>query len=478
MSEADLLRHLPSIDRAKSHAALQGLDVPDELRTQLCRDAVAEVRARVAQGELTQPQAIDAALAQILARDRQLVQGPILRRILNGTGVLLHTGAGRAPLPAPALQAMTQTARGYCNLEVSLATGKRGSRQEVVRPLLRWLTGAQDALVVNNGAAAVLLALNGVARGRSVLVSRGELVEIGGGFRIPEVLTSAGARLCEVGTTNRTHLRDYAEVLAQPRRGQQAIAAVLHVHRSNFAIVGFTAQPELAELAALAHRHDLPLVCDLGSGALHAGVRGEPTVAQVLEAGADLVTFSGDKLIGGPQAGVVVGKAPWVAKLAGRPLARALRVDSLVLAGLEQVLRLHLTGHADRDLPVAAALSQPEAEVALRAQQLATALRGHLDQAWHIAVEPSEAHLGGGTDPLVAVPSHCVTLSHAALSGTALQAGLREAEIPVLGRVRGAWLWLDLRTLQAGSHGQSAEQIAAELAPSLHDALLRTPRST
>jgi len=478
VNDADLLRHLPAVDRLKSHAAFQDLDLPDELRTRICRDAVAAVRSRVLAGAIRDQKAIDSALTQILRRDRQLLQGPILRRILNGTGVLLHTGVGRAPLPVVALAAMTQTARGYCNLEVSLKTGKRGARQDHLRPLLRWLTGAEDALVVNNGAAAVLLAVHGLARGRSVLVSRGELVEIGGGFRIPEVLTAAGARLCEIGTTNRTHLRDYADALALPGRGRKAIAAVLQVHRSNFAIVGFTAQPDLAELAALAHRHDLPLVCDLGSGALHSRAGGEPSVAQVLEAGADLVTFSGDKLLGGPQAGIIVGKAQWVRLLAGRPLARALRVDSLVLAGLEQVLRLHLRGHADTELPVLASLFLQQAEVARRAEQLAQALREGLGTNWRVAIAASETELGGGADPLHAVPSHCLVLSQATRPATALQAALREVEVPVLCRVRGDSLWLDVRTLLAGSHGQTVAEVAEELLPSLQAALLRTPRST
>ena len=477
MSHEDLLRHLPAIERCKGHPSMRALDLPDALRTRLCRDAVAEVRAQIVGGQLPDAAAIDWAVSATLERDALTLRAPLLRRVINGTGVLLHTGAGRAPLPAAALEAMTETARGYSNLEISLHTGKRGSRQDHLRPLLRWLTGAEDALCVNNGAAAVLLALHALARDRSVLVSRGELVEIGGGFRIPEVLGAAGARLHEVGTTNRTHLRDYEEALAQPARGKKAIAAILAVHRSNFAVVGFTAQPTLAELAELAHRHDLPLICDLGSGALQPDSHQGPTVVEVLQAGADLVTFSGDKLLGGPQAGVIVGKSQWISRLAGRPLARALRVDGLVLAGLEQVLRLHLRGQAQTALPVLAVLGMSEAAIETVAQRLGGLLRLALGADWQIAVDAAQAQLGGGTDPLAESASRCLVLAHQVVGAAELQERLFRVQVPVLGRVRGRSLLLDLRTLLAGSHGATPEQLAAELAQSLAQAVAAAGRS-
>lgn len=465
------LRHLPAIDRVKAHPALAGLDLSPAALTALCRDVVAAVRARILDGTLVDPGAIAAAVATALRRNRALAEGPSLRRILNGSGVLLHTNAGRAPLPPAALAAIQDTARGHCNLELALETGRRGSRQDHVRSLLRWLTGAPAALVVNNGAAAILLALHALARGRQVVVSRGELVEIGGGFRIPEVLSAAGAGLCEVGTTNRTHLRDYENAL---EASVPPIAAILQVHRSNFAVVGFTAAPQLAQLADLAHSAGLPLLVDLGSGALsHApGDRREPTVHAVLAAGADLVTFSGDKRLGGPQAGLIVGRADLVQTLARSPMARALRVGSLTLAALEATLRLHLQGRGG-DLPVPHALGLPEADVAALAQALAMALQSRLGPPWQVTVEPAEAQLGGGTDPLVRVPSRALAIRHPLLSATRLAQAALQAPVPLLGRPRGDRLLLDVRSLLAGTAGAAMADLAAELAASL--AAIRLP---
>jgi L-seryl-tRNA(Ser) seleniumtransferase len=422
-----------------------------------------------------------------LGQRRVALQGPLLRRVLNGTGVLLHTNAGRAPLPQVALAALLQTAKGYCNLEFSLQTGRRGSRQDHVRPLLQWLTGAEDALVVNNGAAAVLLALHALARGREVVVSRGELVEIGGGFRIPEVMTAAGCTLREVGTTNRTHLRDVRAVLSQgpavarQETGKNGVAAILQVHRSNFAIVGFTATPDLSELAALAHTHDLPLIVDLGSGALAplpevlVGPEGlphrrEPTVQEVLAAGADLVTFSGDKLIGGPQAGLIVGKSKWIQQLASNPMARALRVDNLTLAALEAVLRVHLRGRAEQELPAVRAAALPEPEIEALAVQLLQTLEDRLGEGWVLAIEPADARLGGGVDPLLRAPSRALAVTRTGLAAPKLAKRLRQVDLPVLGRVRGERLLLDVRTLLAGQGDADWTVLADELTRSLRAA--------
>ena len=464
-----LLRHLPSVEKLRQHKQLR--ELPETLSAELAREAVAEVRALVTAGTLTTVEALTAALDHALATRTEPLQTPSLVRILNGTGVLLHTNAGRAPLPPEAIAAIVDTARGYSNLEFSLATGKRSSRQDHVRALLCRATGAEDALVVNNGAAAVLLALHALAAGQHVVVSRGELVEIGGGFRIPDVMTAAGATLVEVGTTNRTHLRDYARPLDRDTRGQ--IAALLRVHRSNFALVGFTKTPELPELAELARAHGKPLIVDVGSGALQplgpqvqAAFDREPLIRDVLAQGADLALFSGDKLVGGPQAGILVGKRALVAQLAQSPLARALRVDNLTLAALETVLRMHLQGRAETTLPVLAAVALPGDAVATIAHRWQQALVAALPHAWTVTVVPAEAQLGGGTDPLVTLPSFALALTHADLSTTSLDRALRHTHPPILGRIRADAVLLDVRSLLAG-HAPPADAAVAELCAAL-----------
>ena len=463
---SQLLRHLPAVETLRQQPPL--VDVPEALAVTLAREAIAAVRAQVAAGAIATAPAMASALKMAVAQRVAKLTQPSLRRILNGSGILLHTNAGRAPLAAGAIAAIADTARGYCNLELSLDDGRRSSRQDHLKSLLCWLTGAEDALVVNNGAAAVLLALHALAAGRQVVVSRGELVEIGGGFRIPEVMTAAGAALLEVGTTNRTHLRDYEKALTRDKNHQ--IAALLQVHRSNFALVGFTKTPDLAELAALAHAHDRPLIVDVGSGALgglsaavHGAFEREPLVADVLRQGADLALFSGDKLVSGPQVGILVGKRAFVQLAAQSPMARALRVDNLTIAALEHVLRSHLLGRASTELPVLAALGQSAEAVAQWAERIAQRMRERLPAVWRVAVEPSEAQLGGGTDPLVRLPSSSLVLQREGWSGPELQAHLLAAAVPVIGRARGDRVWLDVRTLLAGSHGAPATAVADEL---------------
>ena len=316
------LRDLPSVDELVR-------DVDDPLAVDAARLVLSRAREQIKAGG--EP----GDLPTELTRELFALRRPSLRRVLNATGVIVHTNLGRAPLAPEALARVQDAARGYSNLELDLDEGERGSRQDHVAALLRRLTGAESALVVNNNAAAVLLALAALAEGREVVVSRGELLEIGDGFRIPEVLARSGARLVEVGTTNRTRAADYERAIGPET------ALVLRVHQSNFRVVGFTELPKLAEVAAVAHRHELPLVDDLGSGAL-GDVPGEPSARESLAAGADLVCFSGDKLLGGPQAGIAVGRADLVERLRRHPLQRAVRVDKLSLAALEGTLQLHL----------------------------------------------------------------------------------------------------------------------------------------
>jgi L-seryl-tRNA(Ser) seleniumtransferase len=409
--------------------------VDDPLAVDVARTVLARAREEITEGfdpgDLVERVTLEVATAR----------RPALRRTLNATGVLVHTNLGRAPLPHAALERVREIGRGYSNLEYDLTSGARGSRQDHVAALLRRLTGAESALVVNNNAAAVLLALAALAEGREVVVSRGELIEIGDGFRIPDVLVRSGARLVEVGTTNRTRASDYERAI-----GPQT-ALLLRVHQSNFRVVGFTELPAVAELAGVARRHDLPLVDDLGSGVL-LDVPDEPTVRESLEAGADLVCFSGDKLLGGPQAGIVVGRAELVERLRRHPLQRALRADKLTLAALEGTLGLYLDpGRALREVPVLRMLAEPVEAVRGRAARLASLVGG--------SVEETVARVGGGALPLTELPSFACAVEEQ------LAARLRDSEPPVIGIVRDGRLLLDCRTLTDGEVDEVAEAIRA-----------------
>jgi len=383
-------------------------------------------------------------LAERLRAELASARAPRLRRVLNATGVVVHTNLGRAPLAEEALARIVETARGYSNLEFDLDAGARGSRQDHLAAILHRLTGAEAALVVNNNAGAVLLALAALAEGREVVVSRGELIEIGDGFRIPDVLARSGARLVEVGTTNRTRAADYERAVGEET------AVLLRVHQSNFRVVGFSERPRLEEVAAVARGHGLPLVDDLGSGALTPSdtvLLGdvEPSARESLAAGADLVCFSGDKLLGGPQAGIVVGRAELVERLRRHPLQRALRIDKLSLAALEGTLLLHLD--APERLPVLRMLAQDADAVRARAERLATATRGE--------VEETVGRVGGGALPLAELPSFACSLPDA------LAEPLRTGEPPIIGVVRDGRLLLDCLTLTDAEAEEAAAAVRA-----------------
>ncbi|WP_374685582.1 L-seryl-tRNA(Sec) selenium transferase [Promineifilum sp.] len=442
---ASALRDLPSVDRllrapgADELAAAYGRP----LATEALRAALDEARAALRDGRE------DEALP-----DWELVVGarawlesllaPTLRPVINATGIIVHTNLGRAPLSDDALAAVAAVSSGYSTLEYDLEEGRRGSRAVHAERLLARLVGAEAALVVNNNAAAVLLLLTALCRGREVIISRGQLVEIGGGFRIPEVLAQSGARLVEVGTTNRTYRRDYAEAITEDT------AAILVVHHSNYQITGFTSQPELAELAELAHERDLWLLFDQGSGALldvaPYGLEPEPTVPDGLRAGCDVVAFSGDKLLGGPQAGILCGRADLVARLKRHPLARAVRADKMALAALTATLGHYLTGQPER-VPVWGMIARPAAEIAAEAEAWAA----HLTRAGLRAETlPGESRVGGGSLPGASLPTRLVAVTPDGLSAEAFAARLRAGRRPVIARIQDDRLLLDPRTVLPG----------------------------
>ena len=405
------LRDLPSVDELARTS-------DDPLAVEAARVVVARARERIRAG--TDP----GDLGEELRAQLRAARAPRLRRVLNATGVIVHTNLGRAPLAEAALEHVAHAAAGYSNLEYDLDAGARGSRQTHVAELLHRLTGAEAALVVNNNAAAVLLALAALAEGREVVVSRGELIEIGDGFRIPDVLARSGARLREVGTTNRTRAADYDAAVGPET------AVLLRVHQSNFRVVGFTELPTVEELSHVARSHGLVLVDDLGSGAL-VDVGDEPTARASLSAGADLVCFSGDKLLGGPQAGIVVGRGELVERLRRHPLQRALRADKLTLAALEGTLRLAL--ETPDEVPVLRMLREPAESVRARAERLAALVGGE--------VEETIARAGGGALPLTELPSYACAVEES------LAEALRAGDPPVVGIVRDGRLLLDCRTL-------------------------------
>ena len=454
----ELLRHLPKIDemmlRIEKRQSIDGC--PREMVKEACRSVVEEIRGRILadpdkEGTLRLPTPAQAAVRAV-----EIVEGfgrYRLRRVINTTGVILHTNLGRAPLCREAIERVVEVARGYSNLEYNLEKGERGLRYDHVRGLLCALTGAEDALVVNNNAAAVLLVLNALSEGREAIVSRGELIEIGGEFRIPDVMEKSGARLREVGTTNRTRLSDYEKAIG-PETG-----IILKVHTSNFRIMGFTEEANLTSLIVLGKKHHLPVVDDLGSGCFveldRHGLEREPTVRDCLDAGADVVTFSGDKLLGGPQAGLILGKRAMIEQIRKNPLNRALRIDKMTLAALEATLVKYLgPAEALTDLRVLRALTEPVVEVRKRAKRLAAMIRRALPEGTDIRLVSGVSMAGGGSLPTREIPTVLIGLRVANLSAAALESRLRRNETPVIVRVADDRALLDLRTVDPGEFAE------------------------
>ena len=431
-------RNLPSVDSVLANhdvaAAAESFD--RDWVVDLIRDSLESARGQIRQGG-DSPDAEEVARLVCLQIEDAMRAEP--RQVINATGVVIHTNLGRAPLSPAAIEAADQVARGYSNLEFDLATGRRGSRQAKLQSLLRQITGAEAALAVNNNASAMLLGLSALAAGKEVVVSRSEAVEIGGGFRVPDVLRQSGATLVDVGTTNRTYVRDYDEAATENT------GAFLKVHASNFRVEGFTASVATSELVGVGQRIGVPVLHDVGSGSLllteKYGMAHEPTPQESIRDGAGLVFFSGDKLLGGPQAGIIVGKKSLVDRLAGHPLARAVRIDKLSLASLTATLVHYLRGEAEREIPVWRMIATPESELKIRAQSWQSSLE------CQSSVEQSRSAVGGGSLPGETLPSWVLSVDCQGTSAEEVMRRLRESSPPVIARIEDDRVMLDPRTV-------------------------------
>jgi L-seryl-tRNA(Ser) seleniumtransferase len=427
-------------------------EISDELRTQIALNAGAALSS-----ENLTPDSLPDIMEERLKTRARLVLRPSLRRVINASGVILHTNLGRAPLTRAAIEAITEIGSGYSNLEYDLETGERGRRDSHCASLIARLAQAQSAVVANNNAAAVLLVLNTIAQGGEVIVSRGELIEIGGSFRIPDVMEKSGAILREVGTTNRTRIADYADAINERTR------LILRVHPSNYRIIGFTERPSVAEIAELATKSAVPSYEDLGSGCLvdlsPYGVNDEPVVAQSIKDGISVVSFSGDKMLGGPQAGIIAGSRTIVDRVRKNPLMRALRVDKLTYAALEATLRLYDRGVAQADVPVIRAIAAGIDQVQERAARFAGLLAGK--SPFKVGLEPGESVIGGGSAPGIKLPTMLVTIESSDLSASTIESLLRGREIPVIARTEKDRLLIDLRTVSPDEESTIIEALEA-----------------
>ena len=462
-NKQNLLRLIPKVDILLAWPEIEVLlaEFPRSEVLTVVRTLLANLREEIASGQTTSvPSRSDLTDLIKIELDKRL--GPSLRPVINGTGVVIHTNLGRSPLADQALEAIQRASCSYSNLEFDLAAGERGTRYAHVEELICELTGAESALVVNNNAAAVMLALSSLAQRREVIVSRGELVEIGGSFRIPDVMKQSGAILVEVGTTNRTHLRDYQNALTE------STALFLKVHTSNYSIVGFTAEASVTEISNLGKSKGIPVMLDAGSGCLidlsPHGIHGEPTIRNYLEAGASVVTFSGDKLLGGPQAGIIAGNRDVIAPMKKHPLLRALRIDKLSLAALEATLRLYRDKQqALGSIPVLRMLTTPPAALAQRANKLIRRLRRLFPDKVKFTRHQGESCVGGGSFPLLQLPSTQIELSIEGVSAQRIDAALRRTTVPVIGRIHRDRFLLDIRTI--------CEREIADLTNSIREAV-------
>jgi L-seryl-tRNA(Ser) seleniumtransferase len=447
-----LLRTLPAIDRLLGSRILSKLEEtqPHLLILEAAQKVVDDLRRQLLDEQAPLPDLETEAVAELVAVRVALMAKPSLRKVINVTGTLLHTNLGRAPLCNEALQAIKNVAQGYSNLEYDLEAGKRGKRFTHVEDLICKLTGGEAATVVNNNAGAVMLALAALAGGQSAIVSRGELIEIGGSFRIPEVMQRSGSTLVEIGATNRTHLKDYQQAI------NPQTALLMKVHTSNYRVEGFTKSVSETELAELAHEHGLPFVIDLGSGSLvnfaALGLPDEPTAFDAIANGADIITFSGDKLLGGPQAGLIAGRRELITQIRQNPLKRALRLDKMTLAALAEVLKLyrHPESLTER-LPTLRQLTRPLADIEAMARRLEKPLGAAVSSGYKVSIVPGFSQIGSGALPIETLPTSCLQLSPTKAGDEALRGlarTLRQLPVPIVGRLHNGTLLLDLRCLE------------------------------
>lgn len=441
-----LLRAIPKVDELLGWLAEQGHDIGRQAKISV-HEVLDDCRQAILTGQLTVKKELAPAHLHQLFKDRFKARtAPNFCGVINGTGVVIHTNLGRSVLPDEAMAMIGRVGGGYSNLEFDLGTGKRGSRYSLVEEILCELTGAEAGLVVNNNAAAVLLCLDTLAKGQEVIVSRGQLVEIGGSFRIPDVMTRSGAKLVEVGATNRTHLRDYEGAITNET------AMLLKVHTSNYRLIGFASEVPLPDMVELAARYDLPVMEDLGSGSLldlsRFGLMKEPTVGEVVKGGVDVVTFSGDKLLGGPQAGIILGRSAIIDRIKSNPMTRALRIDKFTLAGLEAVLRLYYDEEvALAKIPTLAMLSASREQLAARARRLFRRIKKALAGKCGVSLHKANSRVGGGAMPEQDLPTMAVALQPEDISVNELEKLLRQGDLPVIGRIENDLFLLDMRTV-------------------------------
>jgi L-seryl-tRNA(Ser) seleniumtransferase len=459
----ELLRHLPSVDEVLKESRTQQwlVSYPRVLVLDAIRTAVDRKRKAIiehaskggADVSISMPGILDSAEAVL----RELSE-PSLRPVINATGVVVHTNLGRSLLSEAAIERIIAVNRSYSNLEYDIQAGERGKRYTHIESILLRLTGVEAATAVNNNAAAVLLCLNTLARGKEVIVSRGELVEIGGSFRVPEVMERSGAKLCEVGTTNKTHLKDYAKAI------NENTGLLLKVHTSNYKIVGFVKEVTPPELVALGKKHNIPVMWDLGSGSFldlaSYGIGDEPTVKQAVDAGVDVLTFSGDKLLGGPQAGLILGKKAWLDPIRSNPLARALRIDKMTLAALEATLSQYLDMEkASREIPTLWMLTQPMAEIERKANLLSSGIRHLASDGLSVSIQDDMSQTGGGALPTGTLPTKVVCIAHKELSANQIESRLRLGHPHIITRIKEGMVLFDPRTLNDGEIGKIVARV-------------------
>ncbi|MCX7832061.1 MAG: L-seryl-tRNA(Sec) selenium transferase [Actinobacteria bacterium] len=445
------LRKLPKVDEVLDNPSVKKYleSNPRELVVDGIRTGIEKARKLILSSKsIAEVESILNSIEEIVIQAVKKNCDYHLKPVINATGIVLHTNLGRAPLHPSAIERIKEVSIGYSNLEYELDTGKRGSRYSHVEELLKKLCGVESAFVVNNNASAVLLALNTFASGKEVIVSRGEMIEIGGSFRIPEIMKISGATLVEVGTTNKTHLKDYEDVISENT------ALILKVHPSNYRIVGFTKEVTLEELVDLGRKHNVPVMYDAGSGALldfnQKGFKEEPAIQKAVKAGVDVITFSGDKLLGGPQAGIIVGRKEFVEKMKRNHLNRALRIDKLTLAALEATLRLYLEEDPWQTIPVLRMLSMPAEEVKKKARKLKKILKNEFGNRIEVELIATVARSGGGALPDIDIPSYGVALSVPGKSSVCIEQSLRHTDPPVIVLVQDEKIIMDARTLLDG----------------------------